>query len=146
SISAAADASLFGAVPGCPMTSLLCCGRNGEAPLSRLAASAALPHRRVGGFDVAREALSVEQRESIAVTGEFLSNGREHCWIARKLQCQGLVVRERIGDQLRQADGVEQTAGNAAGESVPRAGQHRHARPECVARGRVRVVIKRIEK
>ena len=51
-----------------------------------------------------------------------------------------------MGYQLGEPGRVQQARGNAAGEARPAAGEERQARPQRIARRRVGIVGRRIEK
>src|SRR6266851_3838691 len=64
---------------------------HGEAPRF-LAALPDLPHRRVGGFEMAAIALSIEQRIRQAISIEPFPESAEQGWLGRKPQRQRLIV------------------------------------------------------
>ena len=93
--------------------------RDGER-LRLLPAGAVPDHVHVGGLQVARVALGIEQRRREPVVLEPVAQRTERRGVARKAKRERLVVGERMRDELRQADGVEQAAGHAARRRSPR--------------------------
>src|ERR1700692_1878415 len=91
----------------------------------RLAALGTLPHRRIGGLDIAREARGVEQRENIAVAQKLGFERSKQLRFARELERQSLVIRQRPGHQLGEADRAEKTCRHPPGEGRADAGQDR---------------------
>lgn len=77
-----------------------------------------LPHAGIRRFDMAAEAIGVEQRKRRAIGGKALPHVPKFARIGRKLQRPGLVIGEIGRDEVRQADGVKQACGNPAGFMV----------------------------
>ena len=97
-------------------------------------------HGRVNGLEVARKALRIEERVGESVGRELFGKRAQRPRIARDRD-RALFVARKIGcDQFRQADGVEQTRGDAALKARRGAGDKRNARPQRIAGCRVRVV------
>ena len=113
--------------------------------IGRQARQMALVHSAISCLDMARKALRVEQRRRKPVALELMFDGLQSRGIPRKFDRQRFIGLRRGRDQLRQADRLQQAAGDAARERVSRLRQDRQPRPESVARRRVGVKGKRVE-
>src|SRR5258705_6229136 len=104
----------------------------------RFAALAALPHDRVGGFQISCETLRIEQWMRGTIACELGFDRIKQGGIARECECACFIVLERWHHELRYSDRMEQARGNARGEGGTVYRQHRQPGPKRVALGRIR--------
>ena len=82
-----------------------------DAEASRaFAALLYFPHRRVGRFEVARKAFTVEERAGIAIMRQLRFDIRKQRRIPRKLQGQRFILVEAARHQFGQADSVKEAS------------------------------------
>ena len=105
----------------------------------------ALPHGVIGGLEVAAVEIGVVEGLGLDVPRELLPDRLKGVPVARQVQGQGRVVVKVIGDQFGQADGVEQSGGDPAGERGADAGDDGKSRPQRVAGGGVGIERQGVE-
>ena len=86
-------------------------------------------HGGVGGFEVAGEAVGVEQGCGEAIAFEFFAQVLEACGVVGEFDGEALVIGGRGGDELGKIDCAEQAGSHAAGEGFSDAGQHGQTGP-----------------
>src|SRR5882762_5668323 len=84
----------------------------------RLAALPGLPHSLVGRLDVPAEEIGGEKRRGRAVAGELCPHFSQQPAVFRELQRQRRVGLQVFGNQLRQADRVQEAPCDTAGEAA----------------------------
>ena len=110
-----------------------------------LAAAGDRDHLFIGRFDVAGIAADVENRRRFSVLRKAPLEAGEAFRLGRKRIGERLVFLEARRDELRQPDIAQQAAGDPRLQAPAGARDDRQARPQCVARGAVRVPGKCVE-
>jgi hypothetical protein len=104
-----------------------------------------LPHGDVGGLERSAEPVGVEQRGGDAIGREHGPQFGQHGGLARQVQRQSPIVRQRMGGKLWQPHRLEQTAGHARGERLPAKRDERQPRGEHITGTRAGVERKGIQ-
>jgi len=79
------------------------------------------------------EAIRVEERVCGTIGGRRVAQACQLGWVFGEPGGEGLVGVERVRDELRQPDGLEQARRHAASEARPDAGQQRHPGTQSLA-------------
>ena len=111
----------------------------------RLSVLMTLPHHGIGAFKIARKSLRIEKRIGLPIARELLFDSEKRTGIARQLQGEGFVIAERMGDQFRQPNSLEQACRDSPCKTIAGTGQRGKPSPKRIARRRVCVARKRIE-
>ncbi len=82
----------------------------------RFAALAALPHDCVGGLQIAREPLGIEQRMRLQIARELCFEGAERRGLARECERGFFIGLKRWGHEFRHSDRMQQAGSDARRE------------------------------
>src|SRR5215510_971508 len=91
----------------------------------RLALKLAPPHLAVSRFEMAREARRIKQGRPRTGKRELLLELFQGVSVAPKLERQAPVILERVGNQFRQTDRLEEACRDPAGKGLSYARHHR---------------------
>src|SRR5262245_12868300 len=105
-----------------------------------------LPHDLEGTLQLARKACRVEERAMRPCALQAATQPGETFRACPELDDERFVVRKRIDRELVESAGVQQARRDARRKAVPRAGYDGYACPQRVARSRVCIYVKRVEK